>query len=38
MNPLDGGSATNISPEFAQVSPSAGKSAMGKLKFENSIL
>ena len=31
MNPLDGGSATNIFPEFAQVSPPAGKWAMGKL-------
>ena len=37
MNPLDGGSATKISPEFAQVILPWGKWAMGKLKFENSI-
>ena len=38
MNPLDGGFATKISPEFAQVSLPAGKWAMEKFKFENSIL
>ena len=31
---MDGGSATKIFPEFAQVSLPVGKWAMGKLKFE----